>query len=114
MLHSNTFDKRVLSWAPFYYLLSKTDITLELNQTLSLKLDMYDKTTYKLKLSIVAVYSIWFDTLQLFWLWVFTCKDVCQQAKIVGRYNKIVAHSGIEPAIFRLQTFRFPNWATPV
>ena len=30
-------------------------------------------------------------------MWVSTCKDVCQQAIIVGR--KIVAYSGLEPAL---------------
>ena len=60
-------------------------------------------------------YSTWFVTLQSFSHsdYVYspvTCKDVRQQVNIVGR--KIVAHSGLEPAIFRLKVFRFPNWAT--
>ena len=36
---------------------------------------------------------------------IFVCK-----ANIVER--KIVVHSGLEPAAFRLQIFHFPNWAT--
>ena len=41
--------------------------------------------------------------LRSFWLWVFNCKDVCQQPNIVGR--KIVVNSGLKPATFGLQTF---------
>ena len=79
-----------------------------------LKLDLYDKKnpTNKLKIRIClkSVYSIWFVTLQSFWLWIFTCKDASQQANIVG--IKTVSHSGLKAATFGLQTFRFPNWAT--
>ena len=35
---------------------------------------------------------------------VFTCKDVCLQANIVGR--KIVAHSGLKPATSELHAIR--------
>ena len=48
------------------------------------------------------VYSIWFVTLQSFWLCISTCKDVCQQANIVRR--KIVVQIGLEPATSGLQS----------
>ena len=34
------------------------------------------------KFGLKQVYSVWVLTLQSFWLWVFKCKGVCQQALI--------------------------------
>ena len=61
---------------------------------------MIKKPTNILKIGILSETSILF-TLQSFRLRVFICKDVCQQANILGR--KIVVHSGLEPATFGFQ-----------
>ena len=44
-------------------------------------------TTYKLTKDKIPEYSIWFVTLQSFWLWIFISKDVCQQVNIVWKKN---------------------------
>ena len=81
---------------------------------ITLNLDLYDKKNnlqinYRSEPCLKPVCRIWFVTLQSFWLRVFICKEACLEANIVRR--KIVAYSKLEPATFRLQIYRFTNWA---
>ena len=76
-----------------------------------LKLDREElnnfEITYTWNPCLKPVYSIWIFTLQ-----PVSWRDVCQQANYVGL--KIMAHSGIKPASFASQSWRFPEWANSV
>ena len=120
LCHINDLPKRVTSQNRlfavdflFYRPIRNIEDQLQFQRDINTGPLRFKQLTNKLKVRIFLkpVYFIWLVTLQSFWLRVFTCKDVYANKGTLLE-EKIVVHSGLEPATSWLQSKRVPNWAT--